>query len=167
MILTLKQISIFLILLGFLGSAIVWGLKGTIPMVKETVGRGIMVEKSYYPLKLTMVLNETTFEVGEYVEITFIIENIGNGTLTLSFSDGFDRESFVVYDEAGSQVYEDIHYYPQIRIPFMLPPSLGTSLTPTWYQNLPPGSYQIVGLFISGSLNFTIETQPVTITIGL
>ncbi len=124
-----------------------------------------MVEASHYPLKLMMVLNKTTFKVGEPINITFIIENIGNETLTLFFTDGVDRESFVVYDEAGSQVYEDIHYYPAVHIPFMLPPSLSTSLTPTWYQNLPLGSYKIVGLFISGSLGFTLETQPVTITI--
>ena len=84
----------------------------------------------------------------------------------MSLTDGGDRESFVVYDEAGSQVYKDIYYYPQVYIPLILPPSSSTSLAPVWYQNLSLGSYQIVGLFVSGSLGFTIETEPITITIG-
>lgn len=190
MILTLKQMSAVFIVSVFLGSVIVWGLKVTTVvedagediMVGETAGGGIMVEASHYPLKLTMVLNKTTFKVGEPINITFITENIGNETLTMIFSDGSDHFSFIVYDENGSKVYEPQRGYLMVRIPTLVSPGLAGVAQDTWYQQynpifrgwdedplfeykkVPPGKYQIVGVFVS-SLSFTIQTPPTMITI--
>lgn len=165
MILTLKQMSVFFIASVFLGSAIVWGLKTT-TVGEEIVGGGIMVEGTTLPLKLRMILNKTTFELNETVQISFSIENIGNETLPLSLYE--DHFSFVVYDEAGFVVYDYNKNWghPAIYISMPLPPNLSSWATPfPLYENLPPGRYDIVGQFISGHLGHIVETPPVTITI--
>lgn len=166
MILTLKQMSVLLIVSMFLSSAIVWGLKAT-TAVEETVGRGIMVKASHFPLKLTMLLNKTTFEVGELVNITLFLENIGNETLDIHYR-VIDYFSFIVYDKNGSKVYEPDPVWLALYTPKVpLPPGLAQIAVIPWHQpyDLKPNAYQIAGLFISHTLNFTIETMPVTIKI--
>lgn len=183
MILTLKQMSMLFIASVFLGSAIVWGLEA-ITVVEKTVGGGIMVEASHFPLKLAMVLNKTTFEMGEPVNMILQIENIGNETLTLHYYGGADHFSFVVYDKNGFKLYEPDRVWPTLYMPpEHVPPGLARIAQDTWhqqynpifrgwgedplyeYKKVPSGAYQIIGQFISHALNFTIETPPVTITI--
>jgi hypothetical protein len=146
---------------------------------------GIVVEATKFPLKLTMVLDKTKFELSEPVKMAFFIENIGNETLDMSmYEDDFD---FVVYDEAGYEVYElnKNVVHPAVYIPMPLPSGLSRPGTLTWsqdynlklvtldphpqfeYRKVSPGRYQIIGQFVSSHLRFTIKTPPVAITIGL
>jgi len=143
----------------------------------------IVVESTRNPLKLVMILNKTTYRLGETIKITFSIENIGNKTLDMSqYEDGFN---FVVYDEAGSEVYDynKNWLHPAIYIPMPLPPDLSRFGVLTWsqdynlklitldphplfeYRKVLPGRYQIVGQFISSHSRLIIKTPPVTITI--
>lgn len=178
MILSLKRMVLLSIFFVILGVAAIWGLEaGTLtkaPGTPETEGAGIMVEASRFPLKLTMILNKTTFEVEEPVNMTFYLENIGNETLTMVFSDGHDRFSFNVLDENDSLIYESHWFYPTVYIPMDVPPRLARITTQTWWQKtnigdgtqqVKLGKYKIVGLFISGTFDFTIETPPITIRI--
>jgi hypothetical protein len=146
---------------------------------------GIVVEATKFPLKLTMVLDKTKFELNEPVKMAFFIENIGNETLHMSmYEDDFD---FVVYDEAGYEVYElnKNVAHPAVYIPMPLPSWLSRLGTLTWsqdynlklvtldphpqfeYRKVSPGRYRIIGQFVSSHLRFTIKIPPVTITIGL
>jgi len=169
MILSPKQMAILCILSVLLGSAAVWGLRAAGRMV-ATAGGAAVVEASHSPLRLIMILNKTTFKVKEPLNIHLILENIGNETLTLCFSDGIDFPVFVVYDEKGSKVFdlrEDLFLIPSHQ-PFDLPPKQSNGVALTWYLELQPGTYQIVGIYNGGlgfMLGFTIKTEPITITI--
>jgi hypothetical protein len=166
-----------------LGLTVVWGLKAVTMTEENGDGGGVMAEASLFPLKLTMILNRTTFKVNETVKMTLLVENIGNETLPFKY--GSDEFSFVVYDRYGSQVYRASYAYLAQIIPLPLPPGLSQSHTLTWYQDydpifrdfdqdplyeyrkVPPGMYQIVGLFESHTIHLTIETPPLRVTIGL
>jgi hypothetical protein len=170
MILSLK--STFALGLSFvlLGAVVVYGLKTT-TLMEEADGGGIMVEATKSPLKLEMVFNKTTFEVGKIVNFMVTLENIGNETVTVCWgSPGSspDYFSFIVYDKDGLKVYEPnsgwLDFY---RPPMSLPPGLATIATIPWHQpyNLAPDTYHIVGLYRSHILNMTLETSPVEITL--
>jgi len=189
MILSMKRMVVLSTFFVILGVAAIWGLEaGTLkeaPKTPETEGAGIMVEASHFPLKLTMILNKTTFEVEEPVNFTLVLENIGNETLTIH--SGGDHFSFIVYDKNGSKVYEPDPVWLAVYVPpEHLPPGLALRAQGPWlawyqqytpifrgwgeeplfeYRKAPPGAYQIVGQFISHTLNFTIETPTVIITI--
>lgn len=183
MILSPKRMVVLCLAFVVLGLTGVCGLKALTRTVENGVGGGVMAEASMFPLKLTIILNRTTFKVGETVNMTLLLENIGNETLPFKY--GNDRFSFVVYDRYGSRVYKpNIAYLAQI-IPLPLPPGLSQSCTLTWhqeydpifrgfdqdplyeYRKVPPDIYQIVGLFESHTLDLTIETPPLIATISL
>lgn len=166
--LTNNKFMLVLSVVALVGVMVVWGLKAT--LIEEPAGGAIKIEATHYPLKLTMILNKTTFKVGEPVNIRFLLENIGNETLTLCFSDGADFPVFVVYDEGGSQVYDrrkDLFFHP-VYLPIDLPSGLSNGVVDTWYPQLASGIYRIVGVYsgrLGFMLGFTIETEPITITI--
>ena len=139
----------------------------------------VTVEASDYPLNLSMTINKTVFRLGEPVKIRLRIKNIGNKTLVLSFGDR-DRPSFIVYNEEGSEVYRFLRHvlYPTMYNPVKISPgdefSFGNYTV--WYQKVepyqnyhlndaPPGTYHIIGEFVSTSLDLTIQTPPITIKI--
>lgn len=123
------------------------------------------VETLHFPLRLRMMLDKTTFEIGESVDITFFLENIGDDTVTLVFSDGQDRFSFSVFDERGSRVYRPNLFYAQVYLPMAIPPGLACWHVHTWWQQAMQGSYYVVGSFVSGTFNITLTTPPVPITV--
>lgn len=171
MILPLKSTVVLSLLFILLGAMVVFGLKTTTLMEKSNGGGGIMVEATKYPLRLTIILNETTFKVGEKVNFTLFVENIGNETLAFHFG-YMDHSSYVVYYENGSTVYdfEEHTFWPMVILPpTYVPSGLVLRFQMTWYQKkdapLPPGTYHLVGGFRSGSLGLIIETPPVTITL--
>lgn len=173
MILSLKSAVVLGLLSILLGAMVVFGLRTTTLTEKSNEGGGIMVETTKSPLKLTMILNKTTFKVGEKVNFTLFIENIGNETLTFHFG-YMDHASFVVYDANGSKAYdmeEDTAWPMVVAPPTHVPSGLVLRFRMTWYQkkdaSLPPSTYHFVGGFRSGSLGLTdlIETPPVTITL--
>ncbi len=145
----------------------------------------VTVEASNYPLSLSMTIDKTVFELGEPVKITFRLENIGNETLNLYFSDGNDAYDFIVYNESNTIVYRKYYdtLYPQVHTPSKMEPGEARGRTwawwqvdglvyqgldkdpPAYYEKVPPGTYHITGLFISHTLNITVETPPITITI--
>lgn len=124
------------------------------------------VETLHFPLRLRMVLDKTIFEIGEPVDITFFLENIGDDTVTLVFSDGHDRFSFSVFDESGSQIYRLNLFYAQVYQLMEIPPDLACWYVHTWWQQAMQGSYHVVGSFVSGTFNITLTTQPVPLTVG-
>ncbi len=157
--------------------------------MEVTAEGAAVVEASQFPLKLTMILNKTTFEVNEPVGIHFFLENIGNETYGFYWAGLYVY--FKVYDEKGSGVYneyEDVFTQVLPRT-VEIPPGLGRRVNCTWYQHgklvyqglgedppayykeVPPGRYKIVGFYDDiGSYHnisrrFTVETPPITITI--
>jgi hypothetical protein len=183
-ILSLKSTTILSLSFILLGAMVVSGLKTTTLVSKSSGGGAAVVEATKFPLKLMMILNKTAFEINETVGIAFFLENIGNETFYLSLYE--DYFSFVVYDEAGSEVYnwKKNYVHLTIYIPASLPPDLSRSGALRWYQDynpklitldphtlfeyrkVAPGRYQIVGQFLDNSKSI-VETPIVTITIGL
>jgi len=167
MILSLKAMAVLSLSSILLGAMVVFGLKTTTLM--EEGNGGVVVEATKFPLKLTMVFNKTTFEAGKIVNFTLILENIGNETLTIYWGP-VDHFSYAIYDKSGSKVYEPDSAWLAIYMPpSHLPRALACVAVIPWHQpyDFLPGTYQIVGLFISHklSLNLTIETSPVTVTL--
>ena len=138
----------------------------------------LTVEATNYPLRLSMTINKTEFKLREPISMIFTLKNIGNKTLTLVFSCGRDRKGFRVYNERGREVYSSLRHtlYPHEWVPTKMLPGEEVGGLTTWYQEVepyqnfhlgkaPPGTYHIIGEFISISLNLTIRTPPITIKI--
>lgn len=141
----------------------------------------VIVEVTGYPFKLSIWLAKTTFEVGEHVNVSLLIENISNETLVLSFADGADHFWFIVYDGDWQKIYELVLYYGQGEPVFVnFKPGDKATSTYIWRQNfvnqtipnnwhfepVPAGMYNVVGVFLSISLNnLRIETPSIAITI--
>jgi len=136
----------------------------------------LTVEATNYPLRLSMTINKTEFKLGEPINMKFTLKNIGNKTLVL-YTDR-DMLSFIVYDKAGSEVYNEYRHVAYTHSTYRIHPDeeLSFGNVTTWYQkvepyqnfhlgNAPPGTYHIIGEFISISLNLTIRTPPITIKI--
>jgi hypothetical protein len=159
---------------------------------KTVVDKGpITVVGMHYPLELSMTVDHTALELGNgSLNITLIVRNIGNETLTLRFSDGTDEYDFSIYNEGNTRVYwrhEDV-LYPQMYLLTELGPGETRTNTEEWdqrgdlilqlgktppcyYEYVPAGTYRIVGAFICRTLDFTletptIETPPIEFTIS-
>jgi len=140
----------------------------------------------YDGLQLTMTLEKTEYTLGEPINITLTLTNIGNQTASfwLDYSNDFD---FQVYNGANSTIYSHsnpggyIEAVPDVVWSETL--NAGKSLSAefswqqTWYPNVPaqmegvpvlPGTYYIVGQIgpIYFRTNSTIETTPIQITIS-
>lgn len=159
------------------------GLRCVAPQISDKTE--IKVNATQYPFKLTMSLSKTELKLGDPVNISLFLEYTGNENLTLVFSCGKDQLSFTVYDEKNSSVYDKYSntVYAAIYMPTAVVLGWYQNITYTWYQEDglvyqgigqdPPayynkvsaGTYHIVGVFISHTLNLTIETPPITITI--
>jgi len=135
-----------------------------------------------YPFMLTMSLNKTVFNLGEPVNITLILRNIGTETLTLYFTDGNERPVYTVYAENGTEVYTLQRAYPQVHVPDEMRSGGGTCWSYEWRQvarvflgwdhyppfvseQVPAGKYRVIGFFISDTLGITVETPPAEITV--
>jgi len=153
-------------------------------LIAITPKESVIAEATKFPLRLKIILDKTKFGLGETVKMVFFAENIGNRTIDMSMYE--DYFSFVVCDEAGSEIYDwnKNHGHIALYIPMALPSGLSRMGILEWnqdynlklitldphpqfeYRKVSPGRYQIIGQFISSHLRFTIETPPITITIG-
>jgi len=135
------------------------------------------VEASHWPFKLTMMVEKTNFEIGEPVNTTFTLENIGHETITLYTSR--DDVTFDVYTLNNLKAYTFEYCFGMMSFPWKMEPGevayewwtwkqyyFESEIAPSW-QQVRPGRYRIIGKFKSPTFNYlTVETPPVTITIG-
>jgi len=189
MILTLKQISVLLLVSLFLGSTIVWGLKEIIltePSVLFT-----KAEASEGPLELIVTLDKRDYKVGEGIDLTIQIVNVGNSTIELVYGTPFvcPPIRFAVYDQEGNITYGS-GTYVQATIVLSynktLEPNHILGIVKLWKQTsmdgeqVAPGEYFITteiipnALYVYGYINGTrtsygaiyIKTPSITVTIS-
>lgn len=144
----------------------------------------VTVEGLHQPLKLSMTVNNVELNPGERLNIEMLLENVGNETLTLYFSDGNDQFDFFIYgaNETCVYRYNSNTAYPQAHVPEQMKPGDARGFTREWaqvfdaiydpnhdphcyYNVVPPGTYRIKGAFISSTLKFTVETPMISLTI--
>lgn len=144
----------------------------------------VTVKGLKYPLKLTVTVSETDLTLGEPLELTLSLENVGNETLTLYFSDGNDAYDYRIYNESDVCIYSYYYdtVYPMIHVPEQMKPGDVRNFTSSWdqkselvyqppnppyYIKVPAGTYRINGAFIchAHALGFTVETPSITFRI--
>lgn len=130
-----------------------------------------MLQSTEYPLKLKTTLEKTMFRLGEPVNVTSTLTNIGNENFTLPFIDY--PLDFLIRDINFNRVFR---YHSNLLWPRIVPAvpitiELGDSMTTTsiWeqvyddsYTQVPSGTYYVAGIFRYG---VRIETPVIRITI--
>ncbi|NIO38526.1 hypothetical protein GTO27_12640 [Candidatus Bathyarchaeota archaeon] len=142
----------------------------------------IEAEATEYPFKLKITLEKTTYKLGEPVNVTWTLTNIGEENVTLYSSR--DLSGFLVRDEnfihvyrQGNRVWLVIHPSPPI--------ATGENWTSTevWRQvyddqilklqnayyvlkKVPPGTYYVSGYSWIPTYNIELETPAVRVSVG-
>lgn len=189
MIVSLKRMIMFMAFLVILGGALTWGLGRVTPT--KISAQSLKSESSAGSLKLVLIIDKTTYGIGERINLTIQIVNISNSTVELVYGTPFvmpplrfnvsDTESKVIYNSATYRSTLDV----QSRN-VTLEPDHSFGLIRSWRQwnnaleQVAPGEYHIAieiipdALFVFQYLNGTkvdigtihIKTPPLTITIS-
>jgi hypothetical protein len=126
-------------------------------------------------LQLTSYVAKTEFEMGERVNIVVSLRNIG--LWTVKIRSGWHQFDFVIYDEAGNDVFQSYNPFPgefneEVLMPFQV-----VTLTIPWNQKtyvdgefvqVPKGRYTImisIMLTYQNGKEYTLTVQPIAITI--
>ena len=132
----------------------------------------LQAEATKYPFKLGICLGKTTLKVGEPIQVTWTLVNIGKEDITL-YNIVDDTFNYLIYGENLNLVSKCVIG----RFPMLFPVAsltVGANLTTTgnWNQicsmsgqQARPGTYYLAGLFRSGTYNMTLETPLTIITI--
>jgi hypothetical protein len=125
-------------------------------------------------LRFTMALQNNTFKVGEPVNITFTVTNIGSQTITYWRSEPeFD---FKVYNLSNNNLYQWTLFkvFPMVIWSTSLNPGDNVTGVLVWPQTcnqtehnnegvpVSPGEYSIIGFFVK----FRLQTSPLQVNIG-
>ena len=147
----------------------------------------VEAETTEYPFELTIALEKTAYRLGETVNVTWILTNIGEENVTLYHGRDHIRD-FIVLDENFNQVYwRRLHVGRFLMILPYPPIAPGDNMTCTgfWSQiydekevnfgvspwvikfnHVPPGTYYVSGIFESPTYDhIKLETPPIRITI--
>ena len=153
-------------------------LNALLPLNFLSVG----AEATEYPFKLVMTLDRTTYKLGDLVNVTWILINVGEENVTLYYSVDHLLD-FVVYDANFIRVYRYRSQWGGVLgiLPLApIPPGDRMTLTGSWEQTydssgkvrpelwhkkVPPGIYHIAGIFRSGTYNVTLTTSVIRIAI--
>ena len=192
---TFKKLILLSVLIVLTGVGIVYALGSAFAPQSSTqmipTAEGVNDE---FGLELTMTLQKTEYSLGEPINITLTITNIGNQTITYTYGALQWRFDFRVYNDTNNAIYHwsDGRPFAWTLEPITLNP--GESLTSgsppyVWQQtrnngpdpslpSLSPnatqvdsGTYYIVGqtgpiLAVNGNeISLLIETTPIQVTI--
>jgi len=141
----------------------------------------LRAEATKYPFKLTIILEKTSYKLGEPVNVTCILTNIGEENVTLYDNDTY---AFLIRDKNFIHVYREgtrtLGYYSPL--PPIAPGESWTSIR-TWRQiydqefvktevglmerQVPLGTYYVSGFFWGShpTPRFLFETPVIRITI--
>ena len=190
MILSLKKVVALGIVVLLSSVAVVWGLKTLTarevigPVEAETTYRS-----TYGSIKLTAILDKSTYRRGESVNVTVRITNIDNKTIVLIFPSPL-KVDFEVYNESLQLIHNGFsttHGTATVLTSVTLEPGESLSQTFTWDQQkmkivngyysglepVGPGTYYIFGRAPPGGYMWTsslelytrIETPKIEIAI--
>ena len=124
-------------------------------------------------LEFTMTLKNTTFKIGEQINITFTVTNIGYQTISYALS--FPEFDFIVYNSSNSQLYRwtSFKMFPMIVMEMDLLPGDNRTSILAWRQTcnqsesnnegiqVSPGQYYIVGRYV----RLGLSTSPLQLSI--
>jgi hypothetical protein len=139
-------------------------------------------ETTRYPFKLTLTLERTVFTLGEPINITWTLTNVGekNVQLYLSVDDypdfmirdenlncifGFSRYTFLAAFWAPDKPIAPGDNITRVKAWGQINDGNGLSRQ-MWFKQVPPGIYYVSGIFTSPTYAMTIETQAIRITIS-
>jgi hypothetical protein len=141
----------------------------------------LQAEATEYPFKLEIMLEKSTFKLGEFISIKWILTNIGDENITLYTS--IDRLfDFRIRDKNFKHIY---HYWSDhgstllVEPRHPMKPGTNRTITDGWKQifdgtyrpeelrleYVPLGIYYVEGIFHSPTYALTIETPMIQITI--
>jgi hypothetical protein len=105
--LTFRRLLIFSVLTLALGIGVVYALSRELTNQNEVqVGPTAEGINEQFGLKLTLALEKTEYRLGEPINITLAITNIGNETVTYAISQRGYRFDFRVYNSSLSDIYQ-------------------------------------------------------------
>jgi hypothetical protein len=125
----------------------------------------LQAETTQYPFKLTTILEKTTYQLREPINITLCLENIGNENVTLHYPSNL--RDIIVYDENFNKIYgySEDRLYPDIyHARYVIKPGEVINFPETWHQSAEPGNYYVTGIFTS-AYRIMLQTPAVRITI--
>jgi uncharacterized coiled-coil protein SlyX len=132
----------------------------------------------YDGFQLTLALEKTNFSLGEPINVTLILTNISDQTVSFWLDFSFSYFQFFVYDSTNSEIYSSLYNggaLLPLAVQFTLNPGQSMSDVFSWPQTIfspegvpvSPGTYYIVGqVGPIQEANSTIETTPIQITIS-
>jgi len=141
-----------------------------------------LLEATEYPFKLKINLEKTMFRLGEPVNVTWILTNIGNEKVTL-YNSRDDTPDFLIRDANFNYVFQYGSYFGILTVIYPIGTiASGDSMTTTgmWeqihdgshkvdselsFKQVPPGTYYVAGIFDSATYDVVIETPVIRITI--
>jgi len=162
MILSFKNVLIVSIVIIFIGVTAIFGLKAmTVTLSTETSSNGeIILEKVFNEtFKLTMIIPKDTYALGEPVNITLKLTNIGDENVTIHHGWGIPL-NYLVLNQTGSEIYNSqwVTIVLMVRDETTLEPNMSIEKSFTWkqvsidyplrsFQEYPvsTGTYYIVG----------------------
>ena len=101
-----KRIVILSALTVLMGVAIVYALGHEFRPQSSTqtipTAEGV---NDQFGLELTMTLQKTEYSLGEPINITLTITNIGNQTITYAYCESLHRFDFRVYNDTNNGIY--------------------------------------------------------------
>ena len=163
MILSLKNMLIVSIIIVLIGATATLGLKAmTSPLPTETPSNDEIISEKVFneTFKLSMLLNKTTYALGEPVKMTLTLTNVGDKSVTIHHGWGVPL-NYLVLNLTCSQIYNPqwVTLVPMVRVETTLEPNMSIEKSFTWkqvsvdypltdFQEHPvgTGTYYIVGL---------------------
>ncbi|MBS7621520.1 hypothetical protein KEJ32_05355 [Candidatus Bathyarchaeota archaeon] len=147
----------------------------------------LQTETTEYPFKLTIALEKYIYKLGERVDVTWILTNIGEENVTLYSSRDLVPD-FIILDENLNHVFRYRSYMvePLVILPYLsIAPRENITLVGTWQQiyddleidfgvypwviklkQVPPGTYYVFGIFESPTYGYIkLKTPLLRITI--
>jgi hypothetical protein len=132
----------------------------------------LQTETTKYPFELAIGLEKTTFKVGEPIQLTWTVTNIGKENTTLYYS-ADDTFNYLIYNENLIPVNKYVVGRFCVVYPLLtLSPGANLTTRGSWNQicstsgqQALPGTYYVTGFFRGGTYNMTLETPLTKITI--
>lgn len=169
MILSLRNMLIVSVFIILVGATATLGLKVMTISPTETSPTDEVISERVFneTFKLSMLLNKTTYALGEPVKITLTLTNIGDKNVTIHHGWGVPLNYFVL-NLTGSDIYNSqwLTIVPTVRVETTLEPNMSIEKSFTWkqvsidyplrnFQEHPvsTGTYYIMG-FTAFSLDF-------------
>lgn len=161
-----KKIVSLALIVSLVGITSAFGLK---IFTTKDVTSGLEKETIYGPIKLTLNLDKTTFELGEIVNVTVTITNISNETIGLYYWSA-PKADFAVYNSSSQRIFLFASDFGGGWLGILdgvaLSPSESYTDAWEWDQKVIVGKHRERGPVDSGTYYITGRTGPLLYYLG-